>query len=254
MTAFPVQIHDYLEAARGDERLFLAARKLFHARDHFERSDEKKVAITASDAGRCAAQVQAEIRGEYDLPDADFGSRDAGTLRGAWAACLLGAAIEDKHDDVSCLREETRSYDGVSGHADLTAYALDALGMTDLTRCLWVVEIKTTASFTVRPPHVEGKTVPNNIHQAYQACQRALAHGAPIFTVYTMGPGDAFDQSDYPVDYQWTADTRAEYERLRRGEKDARRDYQCAGCQWSKCEKNPRAPERPLLELLEASL
>ena len=68
---------------------------------------------------------------------------------------------------------------------------------------VWVVEIKHTQSFSVRPPHEPGKDAaktPANTHHIIQAVHRALAHGAPVASVYVKGAGEASCQEDYDVE------------------------------------------------------
>ena len=251
-TPFPVPIAEYVERARADAALFLDARMLFADRADklFDRGDHAKTAITSSDAGRCSKQTLAEIAGEYDLPDGDYWSRDAGTLQGAWVACLLATAIEASHLDYFCVLEHTSSFEGVSGHSDVGVYCRE-----DSSVCAWTIELKHTASFSVRPPHEPGKTVPANIGHALQACQRALADGAPLASVFTKGAGGAWDQSDYDVS-SWLEPVRAEYARLARGEADATKAWQCQGCRLSSCARNtnPLRPPTELLAALEASV
>lgn len=235
---FPVNIAEYIASARSDAALFRKARTTFaDLSPHlWDRGDAKKTAITSSDAGRCAAQVKAECAGLYDIPDSEFTSRDSGTMNGALVACLLRVGIEERHPEYLVAIEATGGWGGIDGHTDLLVTEADG-------RAVWCVELKHTASFSVRPPHEPGKDAtrtPANVHQILQACHRALAHGSSIATVFVQGAGGVSAQGDYEVS-TWVQFVKDEYARLARGEKDATRDFQCAGCRWSKCERNRNA-------------
>lgn len=274
MTApvFPLDVYEYTSFVRGDSDGFFLARQQFArlAESLWHRGDDEKVAVTSSDAGRCAAAVQAEIRGDYDLPDADYASRDNGTLNGAWLACLLKVAIEARHPEFYCRLETDTAALGVGGHTDLAVY--ETVGAGGDAECVYVVEFKCSQSWSVRPPHVPGKDAaktPANVHQLLQAGHRALADGASAFTVYVKGDGEVHAQGDYEVtpeglvylygaddDTPALGDVAAEYARLASGEKDPSRDYQCASCRWSACDRNvnPQKPAPDLAAMLTASV
>ncbi len=241
---FPVPAKAYIEATRANPELAAIAVALFAKHSASLLVRPPKTAITRSDAGRCGAQVAAEIAGEYDIPDSGFESRDKGSLLGLWRACFLKVAIETRHPDWYCLLEVERDYNGIVGHSDLTAY--------ERARNLawWTWETKSVEKFDVIAPHLpvlskkDGRVLHEpNLRYITQTGLGALAEGSPGFSVSVFGIGGAYAQGDY-ITAEWEQAVEDEYARVARGEMDPTMDYQCKSCRVGRCPKN-RNENRP---------
>lgn len=231
--SLPLKMWPLIEAARQSPAMTADAATLLAEDAPRWFGPKTREGVRASDAGRCARELWADIHHLLDLPqepEAQVNRLDIGTVMGAWYACLFSVGLSNL-TSYTCTREENVSYAGVPGHADLIVYHGDSP--------LWVIDIKSNYS---------ARTIgPAKDHQRLQVAQYALSKGASVFSVFTVAPATTspmYRQDDFNTqDYAQLVDF--EIARLRVAEADEMppanppEAWRCRFCRFSACNRNP---------------
>ncbi len=245
------EIRQWVEEALLSDDILTRAQALWRtvAADVLDRNHGRiDGRLRASDAGRCVRELWAEIHGKRDLPEDAQGllKMNAGSLIGAWLACLLGAGAE-AHGYTAHAEVLLEGQDGVSGHCDLSIGKV----INGAVEPLVVIEFK--QSFWTG-----AHDGPKSYHLV-QAAKYASLIGAPYFVVVQYLPGTQarFDKalgtkvaqphiepSQVYKTSEYTEIAAKDYDRLRAALKDERPEgdpsegFRCRSCRYGACERN----------------
>jgi len=257
----PIDAFPLIAAVRRDDDLTALARIEFAAVAPalFAPRDPKHIAgISASDCGRCVRELHGDLHDLLDLPDTDYLARDRGTLLGAWYAAMLKVGVGVRYPDFECILEGEATYLGVPGHFDL------AVRRRSNGAYCQVFDVKTTAAFSSRAPHVPKRDGESTLYHAYQVGLYASGLGAPLASIVSLaGAENGNLQTDYAVvgglvypladgeEAVPVADVSEEIARLRGAQVDAQpladpqQQWRCSSCRLSSCPAN-RNPAKPV--------
>jgi len=249
MPEFPVR--QWIEEALLSDTILARSQALWRgvAADVMDRNHGRIGGrLRASDAGRCVREAWASIHEKLDLPEDPQGllKMNAGSLMGAWLACLLGAGAE-AHGYTAHAEVLLEGQDGVSGHCDLSIGKV----VNGAVEPLCIIEFK--QSFWT------GAHDGPKAYHLVQAAKYASLIGAPYFVVVQYLPGTQarFDKalgtkvsqphiepSQVYTTSEYAEIVSKEYGRLGAALKDEMPEgdpsegFRCRSCRFAACERN----------------